>query len=153
MADHNIATRPRRSAAIETQVKVEKSYEIWGQPPSEDKSKRATAGRKRSSTAEASTARKRRRASNQEQHEFGLPTILPKTEAENEISSQPAKRGRGQSRKNLVQQWTRTETQRPTKKITLSMPKSPAFKEALRQIWDAEDDARPLAESHTSGHA
>src|ERR1700734_2457717 len=29
MADQNIATRPRRSAAIEAQVKVEESYEIW----------------------------------------------------------------------------------------------------------------------------
>lgn len=152
MADQNIATRPRRSAAIEAQVKVEESYEIWGQPPSENKYKRATPGRKRSTTTEASTARKSRRTSIQVQDEFALPTVLPKTEAENEISTQPATRGRGHPRKDLVHQATLVEIQRRTKKITLSVPNSPAFKEALRRIWDAGGDARPPAESHTSGH-
>jgi hypothetical protein len=152
MADQNIATRPRRSAAIEAQVKVEESYEIWGQPPSEDKSKRATLGKKRSTTAEASTARKRRRTSIQVQDEFALPTVLQKTEVESEILTQPAPRGRGQPGKNLVHQATRAEIQQRTKKITLSVPNSPAFKEALRRIWDAGGDAGPSAESHTSGH-
>src|SRR5271170_7388486 len=151
MADQNIATRPRRSAAIEAQVKVEESYEIWGQPPSEDKSKRATTVRKRPTPAEASTARKRRRTSIQVQDEFALPTVLPNTEAENEISTQPATRGRGQPRKNLVHQATLAEIQQRTKKITPSVPNSPAFKEALRRIWDAGGDARPPAESHKSG--
>jgi hypothetical protein len=82
-----------------------------------------------------------------------LPTVLPKTETENEISTQPARRGRGQPRKNLVQQSTLAEIHQPTKKITLSVPKPPAFKEALRQIWNAGDDARHPAESHKSGHA
>jgi hypothetical protein len=85
------------------------------------------------------------------QDEFALPIVLPKTEAENEVSTQPATRGRGQPRKNLVHQATLSEIQQRTK-ITLSMPNSPAFKEALRWIWDAGDDARPPAESHTSGH-
>jgi hypothetical protein len=152
MADQNIATRPRRSAAIEAQVKVEESYEIWGQPPSEDKSKRAMSGRKRWTTTEASTARKCGRTSIQVQDEFALPTVLPKTEAENEISTQPATRGRGQPGKNLVHQATQAEIQQRTKKITLSVPNPPTFKEALRRIWDAGGDARPPAESHTSGH-
>jgi hypothetical protein len=153
MADQNIATRPRRSAAIEAQVKVEESYEIWGQPPSEDESKPATLGRKRSTTAEALTARKHRRTSIQVQDENAWHTVLPKTEAKNEVSTQPATRGRGQPRKNLVYQATLAEIPQRTKKITLSVPSSPAFKEALRRIWDAGDDARPPAESHTSGHA
>src|SRR5579859_6722584 len=37
-------------------------------------------------------------------------------------------------------------------KITPSVPNSPAFKEAPRQIWDARGDARLSAESHTSGY-
>jgi hypothetical protein len=85
-----------------------------------------------STTEEASTARKYRRTSIQEQDEFALPTVLPKTEAENEISTQPATRGRGQPRKNLVHQSTLAEIQQRTKKVTLSVPNSPAFKEALR---------------------
>lgn len=153
MADQNIATRPRRSAAIEAQMKVEESYEIWGQPPSEDNSKRPTSGRKRSITAEASAARKRRRTSIQERDGFRLPAVLPKTEAENEISTQPAKRGREQPRKIPVHQSTLAEIQQPTKKITLSVPNPPAFKEAPRRIRDAGGDARPPAESHTSSHA
>jgi hypothetical protein len=134
-------------------MKVEESYEIWGQPPSEDNSKRPTSGRKRSITAEASAARKRRRTSIQERDGFRLPAILPKTEAENEISTQPAKRGREQPRKNLVHQSTLAEIQQPTKKITLSVPNPPAFNEAPRRIRDAGGDARPPAESHTSSHA
>jgi hypothetical protein len=149
MADRNIATRPRRSAAIEAQAKVEEFYEIWGQPPSENISKRPTPGRKGS---EASTARKRRRTSIQKRDEFRLPTVLPTTEAENEISTHPAKRGREQPRKNLVHRSTLAEIQQPTKKITLSVPNSLAFKEALCQIWDAGGDAGHLVESRTSGH-
>ena len=151
MADQNIATRTRRSAAIEAQMKVKESYEIWGQPPSEDKSKRAMPGRKRWTTTEASTARKCRRTSIQVQDEFALPTVLPKTEAENEISNQPATRGRGQPGKNLVHHATLAEIQQRTK-ITPSVPNPPTFKEAHRRIWDAGGDARPPAESHTSGH-
>jgi hypothetical protein len=137
-------------------VKVEESYEIWGQPPSQDGPKRATAGRKRSATADASASRKRRRTSVQQHAESGSPTVLPEIEAEGETGetpAQPVKRGPGRPRKNPIRQQTPVEVKEPTKKITLRVPNSPASKEALRQIWARGDDAGPSAGSQASGHA
>ena len=151
MADQRTFTRPRRSAAIEAQVKVEESYEIWGQPPPDNESRRATPGRKRSTTAEASTASKRRRTSFQHLEESGSPTVPQKTEAEDEAPLQPLKRGRGRPKQNSIRQQIPQEVYQATGKVVLRVPNSPTFKEALRLIWSTGEDTGPFADA--SGQA
>ena len=152
MVDQNTGIRPKRSAASIAQKKVEKSYEKWGQPPPDNDARRATPTRKRSTTAESSVARKRSRTSFQH-NEPDSPMVIPKTEPEDDAQTQQVKRGVRRSRKNPVDQQIIAEKDQPTKKVTLGVLDSPTFKEALRRIWNTEEDAGPSAESYVSGQA
>ena len=152
MADQNTDIRPKRSAARVAQEKVEKSYEKWGQPPPDNDARRAAPIRKRSTTAESSAARKRSRTSFQHD-KSDSPMIIPKTEPEDDAQIQQVKRGVRRSRKNPVRHQIPAEGDRTTKKITLRVLDSPTFREALRRIWNTEEDAGLSAGSYVTGQA
>jgi hypothetical protein len=152
MADQNISTRPRRSAAVEAQVKVEEYYAIWGQPPSDNGPGCGQLGKKRSAAGESSAGRKRRRASLQHQAESGTPTVLEKTEVEDKLV-QLRKRGPGWSRKNLIRRQTLVAIEELSKKITLGVPDSLAFRQGLRKIRDIEHSSLPSSKSQVAGQA
>ena len=152
MADQGTSARPKRSAARDAQIKVEESFEKWGQPPPENDARRATPARKRSTTAESSAARKRRRTSIQHHNEPASPAVVPRTEPEGDAPTQPVKRRVGRPRKNPVHQHT-PEFNQATKKVTLSVPNSPNFKEGLHRIWSPGEDAGTSAGSHFDGQA
>jgi hypothetical protein len=75
------------------------------------------------------------------------------TEREGRAETQPVRRGSDWPRKNSARRRTLMEVGEPSKKITLRVLNSAAFKEGLRQMRDTEESAGRFPESHVGGLA
>ncbi len=158
MADPR-SSRPKRAAAIYAKVKVEESFEVWGQPPATHGSKRATPQSRRSTTApkppqpernsyptpskpsgkKSSAGRKGNRKNNQHDDGFRPSSPTSKRAAEDEAQWPSAKR-RKKKGQEPVQSIEDDYEPSKTRIAVLSSPGSERFKNALQHYSNNEEE-------------
>lgn len=150
------SSRPRRAAAIDARLKVEESFEKWGQPPTKPESKRVTPRYRRSATtsphAENDTystpnkaaakkrwgGRKHSRQDSEHHGGFGPSSSPPERNAGDESEQPFAKRHRKKSPEHGS--WAEgSQTPSKTKVVVLTAQGSQVFRQGLQQYANLKD--------------